>query len=108
MVATSIWRSLSFCCLRFSCDPCPPKMTLTSLSTRGKAPPPPPPAAGVVVVLLVVPAVEEEGGGAFPRVDREVNVIFGGHGSQENKSSTTARYWWRPPVLPPHTGGQNA
>jgi hypothetical protein len=23
--------------------------------------------------------------GAFPRVDGEVNVIFGGHGSQENK-----------------------
>jgi hypothetical protein len=41
VVATSIWRSLSFCCLLFSCDPCPPKMTLTSLSTRGKAPPPP-------------------------------------------------------------------
>jgi hypothetical protein len=41
VVATSIWRSLSFCCLLFSCNPCPPKMTLTSLSTRGKAPPPP-------------------------------------------------------------------
>jgi hypothetical protein len=25
------------------------------------------------------------GGGAFPCVDREVNVIFGGHGSQESK-----------------------
>jgi hypothetical protein len=25
------------------------------------------------------------GGGAFPCVNREVNVIFGGHGSQENK-----------------------
>jgi hypothetical protein len=25
------------------------------------------------------------GGGAFPRVNGEVNVIFGGHGSQENK-----------------------
>jgi hypothetical protein len=24
-------------------------------------------------------------GGAFPRIDREVNVIFGGHGSQENR-----------------------
>jgi hypothetical protein len=24
---------------------------------------------------------EEGGGGAFPRVDREVNIIFGGHGS---------------------------
>jgi hypothetical protein len=28
---------------------------------------------------------EEGGGGAFPCVDREVNVIFSGHGSQENK-----------------------
>jgi hypothetical protein len=25
------------------------------------------------------------GGGAFPRIDREVNIIFGGHGSQESK-----------------------
>jgi hypothetical protein len=41
VVATSIWRSLSFCCLLLSCDLCLPKMTLTSLSTRGKAPPPP-------------------------------------------------------------------
>jgi hypothetical protein len=41
MVATSIWRLLSFYCLLFSCDPCPLKMMLTSLSTRGKAPPPP-------------------------------------------------------------------
>jgi hypothetical protein len=24
-------------------------------------------------------------GGAFPRVDREVNVIFGGHGVQDNR-----------------------
>jgi hypothetical protein len=28
---------------------------------------------------------EEGGGGAFPCVDREVNIIFGGHGSQENR-----------------------
>jgi hypothetical protein len=28
---------------------------------------------------------EEGGGGAFPRIDIEVNVIFGGHGSQESK-----------------------
>jgi hypothetical protein len=60
VVATSIWRTLSFCCLLFSCDPCPPKMTLTSLSARGKAPPPPPPAGGVVVVHLVLPSAEEE------------------------------------------------
>jgi hypothetical protein len=32
------------------------------------------------------PQQQEEGrGGAFPRVDREVNVIFGGHGAQENR-----------------------
>jgi hypothetical protein len=32
------------------------------------------------------PQQQEEGeGGAFPRVDREVNIIFGGHGSQENR-----------------------
>jgi hypothetical protein len=60
VVATNIWRSLSFCCLLFSCDPCPPKMTLTSLSTRGRLHLLPPPPAGVVVVLLVLPAVEEE------------------------------------------------
>jgi hypothetical protein len=59
VVATSIWRSLSFCCLLFSCDPCPPKMTLTSLSTRGKAPPPPA-TAGVFVVLLVLLVAGEE------------------------------------------------
>jgi hypothetical protein len=28
---------------------------------------------------------EGGGGGAFPCIDREVNVIFGGHGSQENR-----------------------
>jgi hypothetical protein len=47
-------------------------------------------------------------GGAFPRVDREVNVIFGGHGAQENRrqqklndrqvlvatTSTSAPYLW--------------
>jgi hypothetical protein len=58
VVATSILRSLSFCCLLFSCDLCSPKMTLTSLSTRAKAPPPL--VAGVVAVLLVLPAAEEE------------------------------------------------
>ena len=24
-----------------------------------------------------------------------------------SRSSTTVRYWWRPPVLPPHTGGRS-
>jgi hypothetical protein len=31
------------------------------------------------------PQQEGGGGGAFSRVDGEVNVIFGGHGSQESK-----------------------
>jgi hypothetical protein len=31
------------------------------------------------------PSSRRRGGGAFPRVDREVNVIFNGHGSQESK-----------------------
>jgi hypothetical protein len=26
---------------------------------------------------------------------------------EDNKSSTIAGYWWRPPVLPPHTGGRS-
>jgi hypothetical protein len=46
--------------------------------------PPPPPRGGPGEPRQ--PQQEEEGeGGAFPRVDREVNVIFGGHRSQENK-----------------------
>jgi hypothetical protein len=55
------------------------------------------------------PQQQEKGrGGAFQRVDREVNVIFGGHGAQENKrqqklndrqvlvatTSAPAPYWW--------------
>jgi hypothetical protein len=32
------------------------------------------------------PQQQEEGrGGAFPRVDREVNIIFGGHGAHESR-----------------------
>jgi hypothetical protein len=27
--------------------------------------------------------------------------------TEDNKSSTIARYWWRPPALPPHTGGRS-
>jgi hypothetical protein len=46
--------------------------------------PPPPPRGGPGEPRR--PQQQEEGGGgAFPRVDGEVNVIFGGHGSQENK-----------------------
>jgi hypothetical protein len=39
VVAARTSRSLSFCCLLFSCDLCPPKMMLTSLSMCGNAPP---------------------------------------------------------------------
>jgi hypothetical protein len=39
VVATRTCRSLSFCCLRFSYAPCPPKMMLTSLLMHGKASP---------------------------------------------------------------------
>jgi hypothetical protein len=46
--------------------------------------PPPPPRGGPGEPQQ--PQQQEGGGGrAFPRVDGEVNVIFGGHGSQESK-----------------------
>jgi hypothetical protein len=46
--------------------------------------PPPPPRGGPGEPQQ--PQQQEKGrGGAFPRIDREVNVIFGGHGSQESK-----------------------
>jgi hypothetical protein len=46
--------------------------------------PPPPPRGGLGEPRQ--PQQQEGGGGeAFPRVDGEVNVIFGGHRSQENK-----------------------
>jgi hypothetical protein len=69
--------------------------------------PPPPPRGGPGEPQR--PQQQEEGGGgAFPRVDGEVNVIFGGHGLQENKrqqklnngqilvatTSAPAPYWW--------------
>jgi hypothetical protein len=46
----------------------------------------------------------------FPRVDREVNIIFGGHGAQEtrgNKSLMTDRSWWAQTVPQLHTGDQS-
>jgi hypothetical protein len=46
---------------------------------------PPPPPRGGPGEPRQPQQQEEGGGGAFPRVDREVNVIFSGHGSQENK-----------------------
>jgi hypothetical protein len=46
---------------------------------------PPPPTWGGPGEPRQPQLQEEGGGGAFPLVDREVNVIFGGHGSQENK-----------------------
>jgi hypothetical protein len=46
---------------------------------------PPPPPRGGPGEPRRPQQPEGGGGGAFPRIDREVNVIFGGHGSQENK-----------------------
>jgi hypothetical protein len=69
---------------------------------------PPPPPRGGPSEPRQPQQTEGGGGGAFPRVDREVNVIFGGHGSQENRrqqklndqqvlaatTSAPTRYWW--------------
>jgi hypothetical protein len=46
---------------------------------------PPPPPRGGPREPRQPQQQEGGGGGAFPRVDGEVNVIFGGHGSQESK-----------------------
>jgi hypothetical protein len=46
---------------------------------------PPPPPRGGPEEPRQPQQKEAGGGGAFPRVDGEVNVIFGGHGSQESK-----------------------
>jgi hypothetical protein len=46
---------------------------------------PPPPPQGGPGEPRQPQQQEGGGGGAFPRVDGEVNVIFGGHGSQESK-----------------------
>jgi hypothetical protein len=46
---------------------------------------PPPPSRGGPGEPRQPQQQEGGGGGAFPRVDGEVNVIFGGHGSQESK-----------------------
>jgi hypothetical protein len=46
---------------------------------------PPPPPRGGPGKPRQPHQQEGRGGGAFPHVDREVNVIFGGHGSQENR-----------------------
>jgi hypothetical protein len=46
---------------------------------------PPPPPRGGPREPQQPQQQEGGGGGAFPHVDREVNVIFGGHGSQESK-----------------------
>jgi hypothetical protein len=44
------------------------------------------PAATTSPTARRQPQQQEEGnGGAFPRIDKEVNVIFGGHGAQENR-----------------------
>jgi hypothetical protein len=46
---------------------------------------PPPPPRGGPSEPRQPQQPEGGGGGAFPHIDREVNVIFGGHGSQENR-----------------------
>jgi hypothetical protein len=46
---------------------------------------PPPPPRGEPSEPRQPQQQEEGRGGAFPRVDREVNVIFGDHGAQENR-----------------------
>jgi hypothetical protein len=46
---------------------------------------PPPPPRGGPGEPRQPQQQEGGGGGAFPRVDREINVIFGGHKSQENR-----------------------
>jgi hypothetical protein len=46
---------------------------------------PPPPPRKEQAAPEQPQQLEGGGGGAFPRIDREVNVIFGGHGSQESK-----------------------
>jgi hypothetical protein len=54
-------------------------------NSRPFQPPPPPPPRGGLGEPQKPQQQEGGGGGAFPRVDGEVNIIFGGHGSQENK-----------------------
>jgi hypothetical protein len=54
-------------------------------NSRPFQPLPPPPPRGGPGEPCQPQQQEGGGGGAFPRVDGEVNVIFGGHGSQENK-----------------------
>jgi hypothetical protein len=46
---------------------------------------PPPPPQGAPGEPRQPQQQEGGGGGSFPRVDGEVNIIFGGHGSQESK-----------------------
>jgi hypothetical protein len=45
---------------------------------------PPPPPRGEPSEPMHPQQQERGGGGAFPCVDREVNIIFGGHGAREN------------------------
>jgi hypothetical protein len=45
---------------------------------------PPPPPRGEPNEPRQPQQQEGERGGAFPRIDREFNVIFGGHGAQES------------------------
>jgi hypothetical protein len=46
---------------------------------------PPPPPRGEPAEPGQPQQQEGGRGGAFPRIDQEVNIIFGGHEAQENK-----------------------
>jgi hypothetical protein len=54
-------------------------------NSRPFQPLPPPPPRGGPGEPRQPQQQEGGGGGAFPRIDGEVNIIFGGHGSQESK-----------------------
>jgi hypothetical protein len=50
---------------------------------------------------------EEELSRALTGRSTSSSADMGHRRTRDNKSSTIARYWWRPPVLPPHTGGRS-
>jgi hypothetical protein len=50
---------------------------------------------------------EEEPSRALTGRSMSFLADMGRRKTKDNKSSTTARYWWRPPVLPPHIGGRS-
>jgi hypothetical protein len=50
---------------------------------------------------------EEELSHALTGRSMSSSVDTGRRRTKDNKSSMIARYWWRPPVLPPHTSGRS-